>query len=184
MARATRPDDVPQKTLDHFEAIPWCAKLLDDSNFNIVSMSRTVTQPGHGHSLMAETWNTDSTVVELLSMYRPAGDQPGEIRRFYTFGSALNAHPNTLHGGVIACILDSTMGNAIGQHLPSKGVMFTVQLNITYKKPITTPGTIIARSWISKVEDRKVWVRGVLENGKGELHALAEGVWLRVKEKL
>ena len=184
MARATRPHDVPQKTLDHFDAIPWCARLLDDADFSIVSMSRTVTQPGDGHSLMAETWHTDRTIIELLSMYRPPGDQPGEIRRLYTFGSAMNAHPNILHGGVIACILDSTMGNAIGQQLRSTGAKFTVQLNITYKKPVMTPGTVIARSWISKVEDRKVWVSGVVENGEGELHATAEGMWLNAKAKL
>ncbi len=187
MARATKPEDVPQKTLDHFEAIPWCAKQLDDPAFRIVSMSRTVTQPGNGHSLMADTWNTDCTIKELLSMHRPANtakDQSGEVRRFYTFGSGMNAHPDLLHGGVIATILDSTMGNAIGYGIRAHGSTFTVALNITYKKPVITPGTIMARSWITKVNGRKVWIHGAIENGSGEVHATAEGMWLTAKAKM
>jgi len=57
-----------------------------------------------------------------------------------------------------------------------------VQLNITYKKPVGTPGTIVARSWITRAEGRKVWVGGSLEGWNGEVHATAEGMWLRARE--
>lgn len=187
MARATKPESVPQSTLDHFGKIPWCAKSLEDPAFQIVSMSRTVTQPGNGHSLMADTWNTEKTITALLSMYKPADNsenQPGEVRRFYTFGSGMNAHPDILHGGVIATILDSTMGNAVGYGIRAHGSTFTVALNVTYKKPVTTPGTIMARSWIKKVDGRKVWIHGAIENESGELHATAEGMWLTAKARM
>ena len=169
-------------------------------------MSRTITHHGRGHTLMAGTWNTDSTISNLLSFYRPSA--PGvksttehtraEVRRLYTFGSGLNAHPDLLHGGVIACILDSTMGNVIGmamsdidtgeQNLGAKGGnVFTAQLNVSYKAPVRTPGTVLARSWIQRVEDggRKLWIEGCIEGGdNGEvLHARAEGLWLRVSKK-
>lgn len=107
------------------------------------------------------------------------------MRRFYTFGRGLNAHPDLLHGGIIANILDSTMGNVIGQELRSTGTMFTVGLNITYKKPVTTPGTILARAHITKIDGpRKVWVCGSIEDGTGGVHATAEGIWLRAKAKM
>ncbi|KIX97774.1 uncharacterized protein Z520_06552 [Fonsecaea multimorphosa CBS 102226] len=192
-----KPGSTPAATLEHFQSIPWCRPHLADPTFRRVSMSRTLTQPGHGHSLMAETWNTDKTITHLLSMYRPPGPEGesangqttamrGEVKRFYTFGIGMNAHPATLHGGVIATVLDSTMGNVIGQQLRhGSAPTFTVALNISYKKPVATPGTVMARAWITKVDgDRKIWVHGVVEDGRGNVHAEADGMWLRAKAKL
>ena len=94
----------------------------------------------------------------------------------------------------IACILDSTMGNVVGLALPETTTdakhgagMLTAQLNIKYEKPVRTPGTIMARSWIKRVEQggRKIWVEGWIEGGdNGEIsHAKAEGLWVTVKKK-
>lgn len=193
-----KPDDVPQTTIDHFTAIPFTLSTLEDPNFTIISHPREVTHNGKGRTLTGKTFNSDGTIKELLELFRssnsrstefpqPEATRP-ETRRFYTLGGDLNAHPGLLHGGVIGCLLDSTLGNAIGltlEDLDLKGgsSMFTVQLNITYKKPVRTPGTILARAWVVKVEDagRKVWAEGVLEGEGGVLHARAEGMWLRPK---
>ena len=115
-----------------------------------------------------------------------------EVRRFYTLGPDLNAHPDLLHGGVISCLLDSGLGGCVGMlmaHSREANPMFTVQLNATYKKPIKTPGTVLLRAWVVKVEEggRKVWAEGLIEGEGGILHAKAEGMWLRAgakKEKL
>jgi acyl-coenzyme A thioesterase PaaI-like protein len=155
-------------------------------------MSRTVTDHGMGHTLMAKTWNTDNTIRELLSFYKaPTSTSRGEVRRFYTFGDGLNAHPSLLHGGVIATILDSTLGNIIGQEFKEriKGPTYTAQLNVAYKKPVSTPGTITAQSWIKSVDDggKKIWVEGVISsevNGEVIIHAKAEGLWIVGKSKL
>ncbi|EXJ65302.1 hypothetical protein A1O7_01643 [Cladophialophora yegresii CBS 114405] len=185
-AEAAEPEasPTPQATLDHFHSISWVASRLSDQAFRPVHLSRTLTHAGKGHTLMASTWNTPTTLSHILSTYRaPTSDQRGEIRRFYTFGGGLNAHPNLLHGGVIATILDSTMGNVIGQELPADAATFTVKLTVEYKRPVTTPGTVMARAWIVSVQQRKVWVEGVVEDGKGNVHARAEGLWLRGKGK-
>jgi len=143
---------------------------------------------------MAGTFNSKDTIAHLLSFFRrsstssPIGDEHtrAEVRRFYAFGGGLNAHPDLLHGGVIACILDSTMGNVIGFSMPMsrKTSMFTVQLNVKYEKPVKTPGAVRTRAWISKIEDngRKIWVNGIVE-GDGIIHAKAEGMWLSSKPK-
>ena len=99
----------------------------------------------------------------------------------------MNAHPDLLHGGVIAAVLDSTLGNAIGRAFPDGAPsMFTVQLNVSYKKPVKTPGTVMVRSWVMRVEDngRKIWAEGVIEGDAGVVHAKAEGLWMRAKPKL
>lgn len=195
-----KPKDVSQSTIDHFAAIPFIQQTLKDPNFRIISHERDVTHDGKGHTLMGKTWNTHGTIKEHLSLFRylesksvefpqPEATRP-ESRRFYTLGGDLNAHPDLLHGGVIGCILDSTLGNAIGITLWSlghrDGSMYTVQLNVTYKHPVRTPGTIMSRGWVVKTENggRKVWAKGVIEGEGGIVHAIAEGMWLRPKVKL
>lgn len=151
-------------------------------------MSRTVTQPGYGHSLMGDTLYTNDTMPHLLSFWRqpaPGRGLPGEVRRFYTFGRGLNAHPDLLHGGIIANILDSTMGNVCGMEGGPKSRTFTVALNITYKKPVSTPGSILARAHVTKKDGaRKIWVYGSVEDGMGGVHAIAECMWLKSKAKM
>lgn len=197
------PKGVPLSEVQHFESLPIGQPTLDDPNFRIHYLSRTITHSGRGHTLMGGTWNTNDTIAHLLSLYRKplqssspttSTDQStsdpatrAEVRRFYTLGPMLNAHPDLLHGGVIACILDSTMGNAIGLSLPRNDNTFTAQLNTRYEKPVRTPGTVMARAWVKRVEDggRKVWVEGVVEGlEEGAMpvrHASAEGLWVRAK---
>lgn len=138
---------------------------------------------------MAKTWNTDDTIRELLSFYKaPTATSRGEIRRFYTVGNGLNAHPSLLHGGVIATILDGTLGNVIQRELEGR-VAYTAQLNVAYKNPVKTPGTIMSQGWIKSIEagGRKIWVEGVVNSevdGRVVVHAKVESLWVVGKSKL
>ena len=183
----TTTDFVPQSTIDHFKAIPWCSAHFSDPAFHIVNISRTITKPGHADSLICATWNTAETIPEVLSLFRPPDTTTGlrgELRKFHTFGTGLNGHANLLHGGVIATMLDTVMGNCVNLEALEGTPYFTVALNITYKKTITAPGTILGRSWIIKKDGRKMWVHGVLESSGGQVCASAEGMWLMQKAKL
>lgn len=188
MVRKRIPQDVSVEEVEHFERLPLARPTLEDPDFEIMAVSRNLTFDGRGHSLMAGTWNTHETIRHLLSLYRPASEtNRGEIRRFYSFGTGLNAHPDLLHGGVMACILDSTMSNASGLALnaaDTKSTVVTAQLNIRYHKPVRTPGTVMARAWATKIEDggRKVWTEAIVEGGdNGEIvHARADGLWIRI----
>lgn len=66
--------------------------------------------------------------------------------------------------------------------------MFTVQLNVKFEKPVTTPGTVMVKAWVKSVDERgrKIWIEGmIVSGGRGEVvHARAEGMWLRVVAKL
>lgn len=188
--------------ISHFSSLPLAATTIGDSTFHPVSASRHLTDNGRGHSLMAGTFNTTETIAHLLTFFRPpskaaldpqsfttADVNDAELRRFYTFGTGLNAHADLLHGGVIACILDSSMSNAAGFTMRSAfgpaHTVFTVQLNVKYEKPVKTPGNLMIRAWVSKVEGggRKIWVKAEVNSGEnGEIyHARAEGLWLRAQ---
>ena len=193
MASRSIPDGVSTGSFEHFRSMPLAHATLDDPAFEIHPMSRAITHNGRGHTLMARTWNSPDTITHLLSFFRPSSslDDPtgspqrrAEVRRFYSFGDGLNAHPDLLHGGVIGCVLDSTMGNVVGFAMPKARSMLTAQLNIRYERPVRTPGVVMARAWIKSVEQEgtKVWVEGVVE-GEGITHARAEGMWIRAKRK-
>ena len=187
---------IPMQTLQHFTTVPIAQPTLQDPTFRCLWASREVTDDGVGHTLMGKTWSTPTTIPHLASFYkRSEGSSPlepdVEVRRFYTLGGDLNAHPNLLHGGVIGCILDSTLGAAVG--IGSRGVnmtsMYTVQLNVKYEKPVRTPGTICARATVKKMQDGgrnwKVWAEGVIESlgedGEVVVHSRAEGMWVGKK---
>ncbi|KAJ9655528.1 hypothetical protein H2198_005619 [Neophaeococcomyces mojaviensis] len=196
------PDGVAPADVSHFKTITLAQPTFNDSSFRMIPMSRALTHNNRGHTLMAGTWNTPETITHLLSFYRPALSLDGvtataegrraEVRRFYTFGTGLNAHPDLLHGGVIATILDSTMANAGGLCLrdisgDENVSLVTAQLNVKYEKPVRTPGSVRVRAWVVMIGEggKKMWVEGVVESGeRGEVrHAKADGLWLRVKAK-
>jgi acyl-coenzyme A thioesterase PaaI-like protein len=196
--KAQNTSIIPKTTLAHFSSLLIAQPTLQDPEFCCIYASKTVTHDGYGHTLMGKTWSTETTIPHLLSLYRTSKSSSlesssVEIRRFYTLGNDLNAHPGLLHGGVISCILDSTLGNAasIGVRHVDIMPMYTAQLNIKFEKPVKTPGTIMVRSWVRRIEDGeknvKVWAEGCIESlGQDDekvVHSRAEGIWVGKKGK-
>ena len=60
----------------------------------------------------------------------------------------------------------------------------TAELTVKYEKPLSTPGVVLCRSWVEKVEGRKVWIKGVLEDGKGLVFARGQSLYIRFRENL
>lgn len=182
----------PPETLAHFNAIPWCRPTLSDPEFRPYHLSTPMSDNGLGHTLMDKTWSTDDTIRENLSFYKSSTARSrGEVRRFYTVGNGLNAHPGLLHGGVIATIVDSTLGHVIRLVVEDqgRGPAYTAQLNVAYKSPVKTPGTIMSQGWVKSIEagGRKIWLEGVVSSeveGKVVIHAKVESLWIGGKSKL
>lgn len=202
---------ISEETTAQFAKLPIFETTLKDPAWRSVSMSRTVTDSGRGHTLMGRTWNTPDTIPALVSFYQPANSTLSksastseelpqsqlkaltEVRRFYAFGDGMTAHPGLLHGGIVSCILDSGLGAAVavnvgGNATEGKGegwgtMMMTVQLNTSFRAPVRTPGVVVVRGWIEKKEGdgRKMWAKGVVEGPGGVVHAEADGLWVRAK---
>lgn len=84
-------------------------------------------------------------------------------------GLAMGRQPQTLGSG-----------KGMDKDLP----LYTVQLNVTYRRPVRTPGVVVVRAWVEKVEKggRKVWAKGRVEGKDGVVHAEGEGLWVRGRE--
>ncbi|KAH0843973.1 hypothetical protein AYO21_11937 [Fonsecaea monophora] len=171
---------------NHFLSIPWCRVHLSDKAFQPLHQERSA-RPDNAHTLFGETWHTDNTIPYMLMLYRPPCEekgQTGEMRGFFTVGTGLNQHPNIFHGGATATILDSAVGALVRTELPNTIPSYTVVLNVTYKKALRPPMTIMTRSWVTKVEGRKTWAHAQVEGGTGEIYATAEVMMVSAKAKL
>lgn len=88
------------------------------------------------------------------------------------------SYPNRMHGGIAATILDETIGRAINLSSDDWGV--TINLQITYRKPVPLDSTLYCRSMI--IEDGKRTFIGVgeivLEDGSVAVQA--EGRFMRM----
>ena len=105
----------------------------------------------------------------------------GEVRlRFLADRQFANRH-GTVHGGMLAAMLDSATGNAVMASLPSDRTAVTTRLDTTFVKPAALgPLTAIAR--VVRQDDLSVLAEAKLLDGSGQIvaHAQAE---LRVRQR-
>ncbi|KAL6233874.1 hypothetical protein BDW75DRAFT_213765 [Aspergillus navahoensis] len=105
-------------------------------------------------------------------------------------------HPATAHGGVLATVIDEAMSLGVTLYAPEAGEqyytasaargvsgtrirskMFTSQLDVRYKRPVSVPGEIEVRVQVLAKQGRKLWVKAqVVQEGKIMVDAMA--FWL------
>ena len=86
------------------------------------------------------------------------------------------------HGGLMATLLDEVMGTPVFVQWPLGCV--TGELTVRYEKPLPIPGVVLCRSWVEKIDGRKVWIAGSLEDGNGLVFATGQSLFIKFKEKL
>ena len=84
--------------------------------------------------------------------------------------------PSTVHGGVVALVFDELLG--VCAVVNGLGAM-TGTLTIRYRRPTPLQAQVDLRSWIDRVEGRKVFIDGTMHHD-GELTAEAEGIFIRM----
>ena len=78
----------------------------------------------------------------------------------------------TVHGGVIATLLDSALGCAVQSMLPAGTSYTTLELKVNYLRPITTKtGTVYCEGKIIHVGGRIATAEGRLTDAVGKLYA-------------
>ena len=78
----------------------------------------------------------------------------------------------TVHGGVMATLLDSALGCVVQSMLPAGISYTTVELKVNYLRPITTKtGTLYAEGKIIHIGGRIATAEGRLTDAAGKLYA-------------
>ena len=99
-------------------------------------------------------------------------DERGVGSTFH-LGAAYEGPPGSVHGGVLALILDQMLGEAAGAG--GKPGM-TATLTLTYRQR-TPLGDLRSSAWIEKAEGIKTWARGEISGPEG-VTVEAEGLFI------
>ncbi|CAJ2506468.1 Uu.00g005980.m01.CDS01 [Anthostomella pinea] len=174
-----------------FAAIPWWAQHLRRPR--IVTGQPRSRQPKSNaeDTLFAETLKSQTAISAMLEVYEDLpspNERIDHIKAFLTLGAGLNGHPGVCHGGLVMAILDEVIGmlipiNQKRKSIP-KTVYMTAYLNTTFLKPVPTSATILARATITRVEGRKYFSEGSIENEKGVILARGEALFVGLKSAL
>ncbi|KAL0933120.1 Acyl-coenzyme A thioesterase THEM4-like protein 1 [Colletotrichum truncatum] len=204
--------------LKHFLAIPWAAAHLNAPYTVRETPTSRFRKRDTEDELFSTTLNTDKTIAAFLTFYKrpapslsssssssssssplqPAPSSAGndgsasniirEIKALLTLRQGVNGYPGVSHGGIVATILDETIGLILPVNktngLVDEGAYMTAYLNTQYIRPVRTPQTILVVVTLKKFEGRKYWIDAVIEDKDGQVLAKAESLYVRVREKL
>ncbi|KAJ5952421.1 Thioesterase superfamily [Penicillium vulpinum] len=117
------------------------------------------------------TW-LPATKQDAASAAKPTpGINPADIIMICDLSSpGLSGHPSTAHGGIVATLIDETMSLAVAAHTNAptalgfeednpRGSIFTVQLDVRYKKRVATPALLVIKARVVGRVGKKFWVR-------------------------
>ncbi|KAJ5092133.1 Thioesterase superfamily [Penicillium alfredii] len=189
----------PSSAIAHLRTHPWANSLISSAEYTPIPTDSRRLKPATGEDgFFAQTLGTASTIPHCLTLQRqqipaapseiptwlPAtkqdaasaakptpGANPPDIVMIFDLGSpGLSGHPATLHGGLVATLIDEAMSLAVAAHTnePSagsvaddnpRGQTFTVQLDVRYRRRVTTPALLVVRSRVVARVGKKFWVR-------------------------
>lgn len=96
---------------------------------------------------------------------------PGEARTEFLPDARWEGYPGTVHGGVIAAVLDDLMCHAIydeGRQLP-----VTVSIEVRYRHPARIGSRLYCRAWARELRSRIIAAEGEIRDQDGMLVATA-----------
>lgn len=108
--------------------------------------------------------------------FRMAVAEPGRVVMELDAEESLENTIGLLHGATAAALLDTAMGCAISTMLPVGQNSVTLDLKLTYLRPLSSrSGTIQAEGKIIKLGRQTSYTEGFVRDGKGDLavHATA-----------
>lgn len=190
---------VPAEVKAQFSDTPWAIQMFDNPRLQAFHSSIRGTYlpqgsgKGTGGTFCGVTLQTPDTISAWQLFYQASStspdSQPANIISIMKLGSGVNGHNDTCHGGFLSVLLDEVIGYAGQFERPKGKTTMTAYLNTQYKRPIWTPGIVLCRAWIDRKEGRKLFGRGTIEDGEGNVMATGEALFLVVervvgKEKL
>ncbi|RMZ88241.1 hypothetical protein DV736_g4528, partial [Chaetothyriales sp. CBS 134916] len=137
----------------------------------------TLPETPAGTIMPANDWRSPTQVPE----------KPDCIFLINLAGPAIDGHPHICHGGVIASILDEAIGLVTMLHTQSADSLrepfYTVNLNVTYRAPVTTPSDVIVRCWLKARQGRKWVALGQFVDKDGVVLCEGQGTWVLAKKR-
>ncbi|EXJ82098.1 hypothetical protein A1O1_08167 [Capronia coronata CBS 617.96] len=155
------PDDFSREVDEHIRNCALAQSLRANPDFK-ESRPHLKFPPGvRQHNLTAGTLaGPGMLVVPPYNFNEKDGESMVQI--FYV-GGDICGHPGIVHGGFLATMLDEGLARCVFPALPNK-VGVTANLEINYLKPTMAGQFLVLRAKTTKVDGRKAWAEGWIEN--------------------
>ncbi|CBK24696.2 uncharacterized protein [Blastocystis hominis] len=117
----------------------------------------------------------------LIECYRSfTNEEKSVLYSIVSYGKKMCGHAGILHGGASASTLDQFFGimNCV---LGING--FTGQLNLSYRKIILCPSTVLVKGVCERQEGRKHWFKGTIYDEVGDVCVEAECLFIKADIK-
>ena len=179
----------------YFSNIAETQRWVRDPAYESVGCFTRIPRTDGENDLLAITLRTPSTIPNWLMLLRSQAfdtkddygsrSQP-DLLFMVDLQRGINGFKDTGHGGVLTTLLDeglSFCGELYQRaHLPKSGsMMYTANLNIDFRAPFITPGIGLIKVWMTKVEGRKYWLSGVLEDKEGTVTTEAKALCITAR---
>ncbi|KAL5483349.1 hypothetical protein ACEPAI_8580 [Sanghuangporus weigelae] len=96
------------------------------------------------------------------------------------FGRGLCGHDGIVHGGLLATILDESLGRVAITNFPEK-IGVTATLTVEYKAPTKADQFVVLRCRLVELKGRKAYVEGSIEDLNGTTLATAKALFIQPK---
>ncbi|CAI7662799.1 unnamed protein product [Penicillium viridicatum] len=173
----------PAPAIAHLRSNSWANNLISSTDYTPIETDSRRLKPATGEDgYFAQTLNTPSTIPHCLTLQRrnltpaptevptwlPATKQdaasavkptpglnPADIIMIFDLSSpGLSGHPSTVHGGLVATLIDEAMSLAVAAHTNAP-----TALDVRYKKRVATPALLVVKARVIGRVGRKFWVR-------------------------
>ena len=168
---------------EHIRTHPIAESLRADASYTESRPHLRLPEPVRQHSLTAGALaGPGRLVVPPLAF---CDDVHGKLVSLAFLGEDLCGHVGIVHGGMLATLMDESMGRCGLAALPSR-MGYTARLTVDFRKPVKAGSYVVIKAEVVKTEGRKVWVKGRIEglgDGKKEGDVLVEAEALFIEPK-
>jgi acyl-coenzyme A thioesterase PaaI-like protein len=137
-------------------------------------MKLTVKQPGSKSCFVCGRENLAGLKLEFYMI------EPGKVCSYFNLTEHFESYPGTIHGGIIAAILDECGGRA--QMTEPNRFMVTAQLCVRYRRPVPSRTDLVVYGVAGERRGRVSFARSEIQSIDGKILADAELVLMDIPE--
>lgn len=167
--------DIPNSVKEQCLRYPWFANLIHDPMLKAIETPGRQPDYGGSYALISRTLKTPDIIAACQSFLKLPSresssddDEPdlGEMLVVYCLEMVLEGYDCICRGG----FLSMAMAHAIGSlaRASSGGInAYTRHVQADFQRPLYVPGPLLCRTWITKDEGRKLWIRSRMKTSEG-----------------
>lgn len=202
---------VDNESLPFFSSHPCgLPYLTDPSPYQPVPFTPRYEKNDTSDTFFNQTLNTAGTIPHALALIRrdilelnprlqeresdSAPSLEPDFVLLVKIDTCLNGFQGTVHGGLLASLLDESLGCCVEalsscldlvhqRHPGERARLYTANLNISYRAPLTSPGAVTIKTWLKRREGRKWFLEGTLSGDDGRVRTEVKGLWISERSK-